>query len=81
MGQIPVGDPGQNYSGANKAAALVAYAGAGRVDWGLGIPLALSGVIAISAGVAAAHRLPERRLRFAFCGLLTLTAALLALHG
>ncbi|MGA7864345.1 MAG: hypothetical protein WCA23_10195 [Stellaceae bacterium] len=36
---------------------------------------------AISAGVAFAHSLPERRLRFAFCGLLVLIAALLALHG
>ena len=61
--------------------ALVAYAGAGQVDWRLGIPLAVGGVVAISAGVAFAHGLPERRLRFAFCGLLVLIAALLALHG
>jgi uncharacterized membrane protein YfcA len=37
--------------------------------------------VAIPAGVAAAHRLPERRLRLAFCGLLFVTAVLLALHG
>ena len=61
--------------------ALVAYAGAGQVDWRLGIPLAVGGVVAISAGVAFAHSLPERRLRFAFCGLLVLIAALLALRG
>ena len=61
--------------------ALVAYAGAGQVDWRLGIPLAVGGVVAISAGVAFAHSLPERRLRFAFCGLLVVIAALLALHG
>jgi len=61
--------------------ALVTYAGAGQVDWGLGLPLAVGGIAAISAGVAAAHHLPERRLRFAFCGLLTVTAGLLALHG
>ena len=61
--------------------ALVAYAGAGQVDWRLGIPLAVGGVVAISDGVAFAHSLPERRLRFAFCGLLVLIAALLALHG
>jgi uncharacterized membrane protein YfcA len=61
--------------------ALATYGGAGQVDWGLGVPLALGGMAAISAGVAAAHRLPERRLRFAFCGLLAVTAALLALHG
>src|SRR5258707_563769 len=51
------------------------------IDSRLGIPLAVGGVVAISAGVAFAHSLPERRLRFAFCGLLVLIAALLALHG
>jgi hypothetical protein len=61
--------------------ALVAYAGAGRVDWGLGVPLAIGGTAAISAGVTAARRLPERRLRLAFCGLLTMAAGLLAVHG
>src|SRR6267154_2567875 len=43
--------------------ALVAYAGAGQVDWRLGIPLAVGGVVAISAGVAFTHSLPERRGR------------------
>jgi uncharacterized protein len=61
--------------------ALATYAGAGQVDWGLGIPLALGGLAAISAGVAVAHRMPERGLRFAFCALLAVTAGLLALHG
>jgi uncharacterized membrane protein YfcA len=72
--EIPLVAPGS-------VIALVAYAGAGQVDWRLGIPLAVGGVVAISAGVAFAHSLPERRLRFAFCGLLVLIAALLALHG
>jgi uncharacterized protein len=61
--------------------ALAAYAGAGQVNWRLGIPLAVGGVVAIWADVALAHSLPERRLRFAFCGLLVLIAALLTLHG
>jgi uncharacterized membrane protein YfcA len=61
--------------------ALTAYAGAGQVEWGTGIPLAVGGLAAISAGVAAAHRVPEQGLRFAFCGLLAATAGLLALHG
>ena len=60
---------------------LATYAGAGQVDWGLGVPLAIGGIAAIPLGVAAAHRLPERRLRFAFCGMLTFTAGLLALHA
>lgn len=61
--------------------ALATYASAGQVDWGLGIPLALGGIAAISTGVAIAHRLPERRLRLGFCALLLLTAMLLAAHG
>ena len=61
--------------------ALTTYAGAGQVDWRLGIPLALGGIAAISTGVAIADRLPERRLRLGFCGLLFATAVLLAAHG
>jgi uncharacterized protein len=61
--------------------ALLAYAEAGRVDWLVGLPLALGGIAAISAGVKFASRLPERRMRLAFCGLLLLTAVLLGLRG
>jgi hypothetical protein len=61
--------------------ALAAYAEAGEVEWQLGVPLAIGGTAAISAGVAFAHRFPERGLRLAFCGFLTVSAALLALHG
>ena len=63
------------------AVALATYAGAGQVDWTLGIPLAIGGTAAISAGVAMARRLPERRLRLAFCGFMTVAAGLLAAHG
>src|SRR6516165_12322484 len=65
------------------ALALVspAYAGAGEVDWLVGLPLAFGGIAAISAGVKFASRLPERRMRLAFGGLLLLTAVLLALRG
>jgi hypothetical protein len=61
--------------------ALATYAAAGNVDWNLGLPLAVGGVLSVSTGVALAHRLPERRLRLGFCGLLLLTAALLAARG
>jgi len=37
------------------------YAAAGQVDWLVGIRLAIGGTAAISAGVALAYRLPERR--------------------
>ena len=43
--------------------ALVAYAEAGRVDWLVGLPLAIGGIAAISAGVKFASRLPERATR------------------
>ncbi len=61
--------------------ALLTYARAGEVDWGLGIPLAIGGMAAIPAGIAVAYRLPERGLRLGFCVLLSVTAVLLALHG
>lgn len=54
--------------------ALGTYAAAGRVDWALALPLAAGGLCTVSAGVALAHRLPERRLRTAFAGLLAVTA-------
>ena len=61
--------------------ALLTYAGAAQVDWLVGIPLALGGTAAVSACVAFANRLPERRLRLGFCGLLLITALLLAARG
>lgn len=54
--------------------ALLTYAGAQRVDWSLGLPLAVGGLFTVSAGVALAHRLPEKRLRAAFAWMLLLTA-------
>ncbi len=67
--------------GPGTVVALIAYAGAGEVEWRLGLTMAVGGVAAIPAGVAFAHRLPERSLRLAFCGFLAAAAGLLALHG
>jgi len=61
--------------------ALATYAHAGEVNWGTGITLAVGGVTGISAGVAAAHKMPERSLRLLFCGLLAVTALMLVMHG
>jgi uncharacterized membrane protein YfcA len=47
-------------------AGLYAYVRAGDVDWTLGIPLAIGGVLFVSYGVSLAHRLPERFLRALF---------------
>ena len=61
--------------------ALLAFAEAGQVDWRVGLPLALGGIVAISAGVVVATRLPERQMRLYFCCLLLVTAVLLGLRG
>jgi uncharacterized membrane protein YfcA len=61
--------------------ALWTYAHAGHVDWTVGAPLAVGGVLSISAGVALAHRLPERRLRILFCGGLIVLALWMMIHG
>jgi uncharacterized membrane protein YfcA len=50
------------------------YSNAQRVDWALGLPLALGGLFTVSAGVALAHRLPERRMRAAFAWMVLCTA-------
>lgn len=58
----------------SSAVALATYAGAGRVDWALGLPMALGGLFTVSAGVALAHRLPERQMRQAFAWMMVVTA-------
>lgn len=59
--------------------AFIAYAEAGKVEWPIGLPMALGGVLSVSLGVALAYRLPERRMRLGFACLLVATACLLAL--
>jgi uncharacterized membrane protein YfcA len=46
--------------------ALMTYDKAGFVHWGVGIPLAIGGLISVSRGVALAHYLPEKKLRISF---------------
>lgn len=59
--------------------ALATYSGAHRVDWSLGLPLAVGGLFTVSAGVALAHRLPERKMRAAFAWMLLCTGLWLLL--
>lgn len=61
--------------------ALWTYAQAGHVDWSVGIPMALGGVLSISWGVALAHHLPERRLRILFCAALLLLSVWMMIGG
>jgi uncharacterized membrane protein YfcA len=58
---------------------LATYALHGHVNWALGIPLAVGGLLSISWGVRLAHALPERLLRILFCVFLLLCALLLGL--
>ena len=50
------------------------YAFAHDVDWAIGIPLAVGGVVTVSFGVLIAHRLPERALRSLFIGFIVVVA-------
>lgn len=60
--------------------ALATYATASQVQWQTGLALAVGGITSVPLGVAAAHRLPEKKLRLLFCLLLALTAVVLALE-
>lgn len=60
--------------------ALMTYSNAQRVDWSMGLPLAVGGLFTVSAGVALAHRLPEQKMRAAFAGMLLCTALWLLLR-
>ncbi len=53
---------------------LWVFATAGDVDWAIGLPLAIGGVVAVPFGVALAARLPDRVLRFAFVAFLLICA-------
>jgi uncharacterized membrane protein YfcA len=57
---------------------LVTYAAHHQVDWLIGVPLAIGGLMSISWGVKIAHAMPERLLRGLFCGFLVLSAVMLA---
>lgn len=61
--------------------ALASYAQAGNVDWSVGIPLALGGLVSVSWGVALAFRLPPAPLRLSFCAVLMGTAAVMLVRG
>jgi uncharacterized protein len=56
---------------------LAVYGFAGDVNWAVGIPLAIGGMATASFGVVAAHRLPERTLRFLFVGFVLVCATAL----
>lgn len=61
--------------------ALATYAQAGNVDWSVGVPLALGGLVSVSWGVALAYRLPALKLRLGFCTVLVGTAVVMLVRG
>ena len=63
------------------AVTLLSYGLHGQVDWWLGLPLALGGLLSISWGVRLAHALPERLLRVLFTVFLLLCAVLLGFRA
>lgn len=60
---------------------LLTYAAHGEVNWAMGVPLAIGGLLSISWGVKMAHAIPERLLRGLYCVFLLLCAALLAVKA
>jgi uncharacterized protein len=53
---------------------LVMYAKSGAVDWSHGIPLAVGGILSVSAGVAVAYKLSNRHLKLVFAAMLLVAA-------
>ena len=56
---------------------LVTYGVHHQVNWIIGVPLAIGGLMSISWGVKIAHSLSERLLRAWFCGFLLCCAVML----
>ncbi|WP_213876439.1 sulfite exporter TauE/SafE family protein [Pseudomonas sp. dw_358] len=63
------------------AVTLLTYGVHGHVDWAMGIPLAVGGLLSVSWGVKVAYALPERLLRSAFCVFLVICAVMLFLKA
>ena len=61
--------------------ALVAYGQGGYVDWHVGLPMALGGVLSVSWGVALAHQFSPARLRLCFSVVLLGTALMMLIAG
>jgi hypothetical protein len=60
---------------------IATYAAAGDVDWTMGIPLAVGGVLSVPSGVKLAYKLPERTLRLAFSALIVVAAVALIVRA
>ena len=65
----------------SSAIALFAYAQGQHVAWDVGVPMAVGGILTVSAGVALAHKFPAARLRMLFCLVLLVTAGAMLVTG
>lgn len=54
--------------------ALLTYSSEQRVNWPIGLSLAFGGLLTVSAGVALAHKLPEKSMQATFAWMLLVTA-------
>jgi uncharacterized membrane protein YfcA len=63
MGQLQAQGLALAYSAPSTILAAIVYARAGQIDWHVGIPAAIGGLLTVSPAVDVAHRLPERWLR------------------
>lgn len=61
--------------------ALLTYGSAGHVQWAVGLPMAAGGLLTVTAGVALAHRLPERSVKRWFAAMILATALWLLLKA
>ena len=69
------------WSAPSTAVTLLTYAVHDEVNWVMGVPLAIGGLLSISWGVKVAHAMPERVLRGLYCAFLLLCAGLLAIKS
>ena len=83
VGTTQVGAPGLSLALAapSTAVTLLTYAVHDEVNWVMGVPMAIGGLLSISWGVRLAHALPERMLRGLYCAFLLLCAGLLAIKA
>lgn len=63
------------------AVTLLTYAVHDEVNWVMGVPMAMGGLLSISWGVKVAHAMPERLLRGLYCAFLLMCAGLLAIKA
>jgi len=60
---------------------LAVYGAAGDIDWAIGLPLAVGGVVAVPFGVRLARGLPDRTLRLLFVAFVLVCSLALYIHA